>query len=106
MRSTGNEGSSQDGQCSEADQFSEECKVDVIEDLHNEFKESWADKYLRNIAAFANTDGGTLYIGVDDIGNIVGVEDYRYLLKMLPDKIESALRIVPVVSHHWPGWHI
>ena len=100
MRSTRHESNSQDGQYSEADQFSEECKVDVIEDLHNEFKESWADKYLRNIAAFANTDGGTLYIGVDDIGNIVGVEDYRRLLKMLPDKIESSLRIVPVVSHH------
>ncbi len=96
MGSTGHGGGNRNERCSGTEDF----RVDAIEDLHNEFKEFWADKYLRNIAAFANTDGGTLYIGVDDIGNIVGVEDYKHLLKMLPDKIESTLGIVPVVSHH------
>ncbi|MFA6804169.1 MAG: ATP-binding protein [Candidatus Methanomethylophilaceae archaeon] len=72
----------------------------MIEDLHTEFKESWADKYLRNIAAFANTDGGTLYIGIDDKGNVVGVDDFQSLLKILPDKIDSNLGIVPTVDNH------
>lgn len=47
----------------------------MIEDLHTEFKESWSDKHFRTIAAFANTDGGTLYIGLDNEGNVVGVDN-------------------------------
>jgi len=27
-----------------------------------EFKESWKDEYLKTVCAFANTDGGVLYI--------------------------------------------
>ena len=30
----------------------------MIEDDRTEFKSSWADKYLRNVAALANTGGG------------------------------------------------
>ena len=35
-----------------------------------EFKSTWRDEYLKWICAFANTKGGTLYIGVDDAGNV------------------------------------
>lgn len=38
------------------------------EDQHTEFKRLWKDEYLREISAFANSDGGTLYVGVDDDG--------------------------------------
>jgi ATP-dependent DNA helicase RecG len=72
----------------------------MIEDLNTEFKELWADKYLRNIAAFANTNGGTLYIGINDKGKVVGVDDVQLLLKVLPDKIDSNLGIVPIVDNH------
>jgi ATP-dependent DNA helicase RecG len=72
----------------------------MIEGLRIEFKESWADKHLRSVAGFANTDGGTLYIGVNDKGETVGVDDYQSLLKVIPDKIESKLGIVPTVRHH------
>ena len=33
-----------------------------------EFKSAWGDEYLKAIYAFANGDGGTLIIGVDDTG--------------------------------------
>ena len=33
-----------------------------------EFKESWRDEFLKTVCAFANTDGGTLYIGINDQG--------------------------------------
>ncbi len=43
------------------------------ENQNTEFKESWRDEYLKVLSAFANSDGGTLYIGVDDYGKPVGI---------------------------------
>lgn len=40
----------------------------------------WKDKYLKWICGFANAQGGTLYIGKDDNGNVVGVKDAKKLL--------------------------
>ncbi|MBE7411822.1 MAG: putative DNA binding domain-containing protein [Leptospiraceae bacterium] len=59
-----------------------------------EFKQSWRDEYLKTIAAFANTDGGTLFIGIDDKGKVVGIENIKDLLNLLPNKINSRLGIV------------
>lgn len=47
------------------------------EDLHTEFKE-WPvlpDKLAAALVAFANTDGGTLVLGVNENREIVGVDD-------------------------------
>jgi len=37
-----------------------------------EFKEAWSNACLKTIAAFANTSGGTLLVGVNDATQIVG----------------------------------
>jgi len=37
-----------------------------------EFKEQWNDHGLEALASFANTRGGTLLIGVQDNGTIIG----------------------------------
>lgn len=68
-----------------------------MESQNTEWKESWKDEYLKTICAFANTEGGTLTIGVDDNGRIVGIDDPKALLKQLPDKIRSKLGIIPFV---------
>jgi len=51
------------------------------------------------IASFANNDGGILYVGVKDNGDIVGVpqEDAKKLLQDIPNKIRSKLGITPQV---------
>lgn len=72
----------------------------MIEDLHTEFKRDWDQKYLRNVAAMANTDGGVIYIGLSDDGTVYGVSDLPRLLKLIPDVIQSTLGITPVVDHH------
>lgn len=36
----------------------------------SEWKSSWRDEYLKWIAAFAYTEGGKLYIGVNDDGYV------------------------------------
>lgn len=40
-----------------------------------EFKRQWVDGIKKTMIAFANTDGGTIYIGIDDGGVVVGVDD-------------------------------
>lgn len=69
-----------------------------LENQNTEFKQSWRDDWLKTICAFANTQGGKLYVGVDDAGNIVGVENIKKLLVDVPNKINNRLGIIPVVS--------
>jgi ATP-dependent DNA helicase RecG len=52
-----------------------------------EFKESWRDEYLKTVCAFANTDGGVLYIGVNDKGEVVGVNNAQKLIEDLPNTV-------------------
>jgi len=47
----------------------------MIEDYHTEFKERVSDTIARTAVAFSNTEGGTIYIGVNDKGEIIGVPD-------------------------------
>ncbi len=63
-----------------------------------EFKPNWRDEYLKVICAFANTNGGELIIGVDDIGNPVGLKNAKKLLEDLPNLISNKLGIVPSVT--------
>ena len=59
-----------------------------------EWKFLWKDDYLKWICGFANAQGGKLYIGVDDDGNVVGLKEYRKLLEDLPNKILRQLGII------------
>ena len=70
------------------------------EDLYTEFKREWKDEYLRNVAAFANTNGGVIHVGIDDAGVAYGVENLTKDLKTIPDKIQSSLGIVPIIDHY------
>ena len=48
---------------------------------------------MKNVAAFANSQGGTLLIGVDDEGQVLGLEkDYLLLDSVDRDKFELHLR--------------
>ena len=61
-----------------------------------EWKESWQDKYLAWICGYANAQGGTLYIGVYDNGNIKGLDSktIKKLLEDIPNKISSSFGII------------
>jgi ATP-dependent DNA helicase RecG len=63
-----------------------------------EFKESWKDDYLKTVCAFANTDGGVLYIGVNDDGKVIGVDNVKKLLEELPNKIVNTFVIAADVE--------
>src|SRR5262245_61563959 len=41
------------------------------EDSHTEFKSSFSDTVIETLAAFANTKGGRVLIGIDDTGSVI-----------------------------------
>lgn len=67
------------------------------EDQHIEFKESWHDEYTRYVSAFCNTEGGVLYIGLNDNGTVVGIEYPEKLIEKLPIFIAQKTGIMPLV---------
>ena len=48
--------------------------IEVGENLNTEFKREYTEEVKKTIVAFANTSGGTAYIGIDDDGTVVGVD--------------------------------
>lgn len=67
------------------------------ENQNIEYKSSWHDEYLKWVCGFANAGGGTIYVGIDDDGSIVGLSDEHRLLEDIPNKIISGLGIAPAV---------
>ena len=63
-----------------------------------EWKESWRDEYLKWICGFANAQGGKLYIGCDDSGNVVGIDNSKKLLEDIPNKVRDAMGIIVGVN--------
>ncbi len=63
-----------------------------------EFKSNWRDEYLKTICAFANTNGGKIFIGVSDDGNILGVKNAKKLMEYIPNKIKNKVGITPSVE--------
>ena len=72
----------------------------MAESQNIEYKESWRDEYLKWACGFANAQGGTIYIGINDDGKIVGVQNVKKLLEDIPNKIQSHLGIVADVNKH------
>ncbi len=87
-----------------------------FEDQNIEWKRSWKDEYLKTICGFANAQGGSIYIGVDDEGEVVGVilekdtsvrryekkladeEELKQLLVAIPNKVQHALSLIVDVN--------
>ena len=63
-----------------------------------EFKQSWRDEYLQYLCGFANAQGGTLYIGIDDNGTICGIANARKLLENLPNQINQTMGLLAQVD--------
>ena len=63
-----------------------------------EYKQSWHDDYLKWVCGFANAQGGVIFIGKDDNGNVVGINDYKKLMDDIPNKIRNAIGIMVEVN--------
>ena len=72
----------------------------MLEKQNIEWKESWRNDYFEWISAFANTEGGKLFIGINDKGEVIGIDDYEKLLVNLPNQIRDLLGLICDVNHH------
>lgn len=63
-------------------------KYKILEDEQNELKEKLS-KIEKDISAFANTDGGTIHIGVDDNGDIKPVDFNNKIHSQIVDAINN-----------------
>jgi ATP-dependent DNA helicase RecG len=63
-----------------------------------EYKSSWHEDYLKWICGFANAQGGHIYIGREDAGAIVGVENYKRLMDEIPNKIKNLMGITAEIN--------
>lgn len=68
----------------------------IIESETVEFKSEVVPDICKEIIAFANTKGGTLYIGVADDGTVVGVAEPDFVIRQVSNKIRDS--IVPDVT--------
>ena len=70
----------------------------MAESQNTEWKESWRDEYLKWICGFANAQGGKIYIGINDDGQVIGLNNSKSLLEEIPNKIVTTLGIVADVN--------
>ena len=68
------------------------------ENQNTEWKSKWKDEYLEWICGYANAQGGKIYIGCDDEGNVIGLQNARKLLEDVPNKIRDAMGIIVGVN--------
>lgn len=57
-----------------------------------ELKEIYTTDLKKEIVSFANTNGGTIYIGVQDNGTIVGVDHADFVIQQIANSIRDNIR--------------
>lgn len=66
--------------------------MEFIETDKIELKEKLNDNLIREIVSFLNTEGGTIYIGIKDNGEVIGIKDvnkaFTELNEIICDQIE------------------
>lgn len=64
----------------------------ILESERVEFKSQISDDIYKEVIAFANTSGGTIYIGVDDNGNEVGIDNVDDTYTQITNGIRDAIQ--------------
>ena len=73
--------------------------LNEIETRELEFKEKPNPALFKTLSAFANTNGGVVFVGVSDKKEIIGYRCSNADLKELSDTIVNKLAIHPVIEH-------
>lgn len=64
----------------------------MIENQYTEFKREYKDDIKYAILAFANTNGGTIYIGLEDDGHVLGIANIDDTMLRLTNMIRDSIR--------------
>jgi ATP-dependent DNA helicase RecG len=57
-----------------------------------ELKEIYTPDLKKEIVAFANTNGGTIYVGVQDNGEIVGLDNADFVMQQISNSLRDSIR--------------
>lgn len=72
----------------------------AYENINREFKELYVSDIKKTVVAFANTEGGILYIGVNDAGEIVGLQNVDEVMQQVANTLKDSIApdIMPFVK--------
>lgn len=57
-----------------------------------ELKEIYTSDLKKEIVAFANSNGGTIYIGIQDSGKIIGLENADFVMQQISNSLRDSIR--------------
>ncbi len=60
-----------------------------------EFKETITNTFLKTVSAFSNYDGGEIFFGIDDNGNIIGIPNIKQSCLNIENKINDSISPQP-----------
>lgn len=66
--------------------------MDLYESEVVELKEIYTPDLKKEIISFANTNGGTILIGVQDNGNIIGIDNADFVIQQIANSIRDSIR--------------
>ena len=68
------------------------------ENKNTEFKEKLSSTFLKTVSAYANYDGGSIFFGIDDNGNVVGIDDIDGTCIKIENRINTTINPQPEYS--------
>lgn len=66
--------------------------MELFESEIVELKEIYTSDLKKEIIAFANTNGGTIYIGVQDNGKIIGIDNPDFVMQQISNSLRDSIR--------------
>lgn len=66
--------------------------MELKENINIEFKKEFTTELKKEVVAFANTNEGTIYIGIDDFGNIIGIKNADEVLNQVVLSIRNSIK--------------
>jgi ATP-dependent DNA helicase RecG len=64
----------------------------LFENESTEFKREYTPEIVKAVIAFANTKGGTIFVGMADDGNVIGIEDIDSCILKLSNSIRDSIK--------------
>ena len=72
-----------------------------MEDKHTEYKLGFTPSIIKDICAFLNTEGGKIYIGLNDKGEIIGIENAEIIINRLNKLLDrESILFLDYISFH------
>ena len=72
----------------------------AYENIDREFKELYVSDIKKTVVAFANTEGGILYIGINDAGEVVGLPNVDDVMQQTANTLKDSIApdVMPFVK--------